>query len=151
MASTSQQLFTANDIQIGGNHYQQFGALQPWDVTLALDLGFLRGNFFKYLVRWKHKDGVEALRKAGHYLDKFIEYIEPHGDSINVPKFEPKYYMHVWQHFDLDTFQVTLFRIVCYGTTVAEMRAGRALLDAYIKSVDPRVPVRTDGVAPGDD
>lgn len=30
-------------------------------------------NAIKYLWRWKHKNGVEDLRKASYYLNKLIE------------------------------------------------------------------------------
>ena len=35
--------------------------------------GYLRGNIFKYLWRFRHKNGTEDLRKARWYLDKLIE------------------------------------------------------------------------------
>jgi hypothetical protein len=64
---------SANDHQEGGDHYNRFGNLQPWDVILHFGLGFLDGNAVKYLLRWRHKGGVEDLRKARHYIDKLIE------------------------------------------------------------------------------
>jgi predicted transcriptional regulator len=36
--------------------------------------GFLRGNILKYQWRYKHKNGVEDLRKAQWYTNKLIEY-----------------------------------------------------------------------------
>ena len=35
--------------------------------------GYLFGNMFKYLWRYKRKNGVEDLRKAKRYLEKLIE------------------------------------------------------------------------------
>lgn len=35
--------------------------------------GYLRGNIFKYLWRFRHKNGTEDLKKARWYLDKLIE------------------------------------------------------------------------------
>lgn len=35
-------------------------------------LGYLRGNVVKYLWRYRHKGGVESLKKAQWYLDKLI-------------------------------------------------------------------------------
>lgn len=37
-------------------------------------VGFLRGNILKYQWRYKHKNGVEDLRKAQWYTNKLIEY-----------------------------------------------------------------------------
>ena len=35
--------------------------------------GFCIVNAFKYLWRWKNKNGVEDVKKAKWYLDKFLE------------------------------------------------------------------------------
>lgn len=64
---------SANERQEGGDHYKRFGDLQPWDVVHHFDLEFFDGNAVKYLLRWRHKGGVEDLRKARHYIDKLIE------------------------------------------------------------------------------
>lgn len=67
---------SVNDIQIGGNHYKQFGNLQPWDAIIAWNCGYLDGAAIKYIARYKHKGGVTDLKKAIHYLEKLIEVIE---------------------------------------------------------------------------
>lgn len=69
--------------QIGGTHYT-IKAVQPWHameawMTREQFIGFLRGNAIKYLARCDDKGGVEDLKKARHYLDKLIEFIEPEG------------------------------------------------------------------------
>lgn len=68
----------ANKIQHGGNHYKQFSKvnLEPWDVINAWGLGYFDGNALKYIARWSHKNGVEDLKKAVHYLQKLIEIKE---------------------------------------------------------------------------
>ena len=62
----------ANDRQVAGNHYKQF-TYETWDVILDWGLGYLDGNAVKYLSRWRHKNGIEDLKKARHYIDKLIE------------------------------------------------------------------------------
>ena len=62
----------ANSRQIGGSHYKKF-KFETWDVILDWGLGYLDGNAVKYLSRWRHKNGVEDLKKARHYIDKLIE------------------------------------------------------------------------------
>jgi len=62
----------ANDVQVAGNHYKQF-KYETWDVIADWGLGYFDGNAVKYLSRWRHKNGVEDLRKARHYIDKLIE------------------------------------------------------------------------------
>lgn len=62
----------ANDLQVAGNHYKQF-KYETWDVIHTWGLGYFDGNAVKYLSRWRHKGGVEDLRKAAHYIQKLIE------------------------------------------------------------------------------
>lgn len=67
---------TVNDIQIGGDHYKKYGDLQPWDVIVAWNLGYLDGTALKYIARWRDKGGLDDIRKAIHFLEKFIEVEE---------------------------------------------------------------------------
>ncbi len=57
-------------------HY--VGKYECWDVmqanfTEAMMKGFAMGNVFKYIWRFREKNGVEDLKKARWYLDKAIE------------------------------------------------------------------------------
>lgn len=63
---------SANQIQIGGNHYKG-KALEAWDYIHQHGLGFFDGTAIKYLTRWRKKGGVEDLKKAAHYIQKLIE------------------------------------------------------------------------------
>lgn len=67
------QGMNANQKQIGGQHYKQFQGFEPWDVINVWGLGYLDGNAIKYIARWKHKNGVQDLKKAIHYLEKLVE------------------------------------------------------------------------------
>jgi len=64
---------TANDKQHGGQHYKKYGDIQPWDVVIAWNLGYLEGTALKYIARWKDKNGVEDILKAIHFLEKLVE------------------------------------------------------------------------------
>jgi len=66
----------ANDIQVGGDHYKKYGDLQPWDVIVAWNLGYLDGTALKYIARWRDKGGINDIKKAIHFLEKFIEVEE---------------------------------------------------------------------------
>lgn len=66
----------ANDRQEGGNHYKQFNGFEPWDAIIHFKLDYLTGTAVKYLLRWPHKNGIEDLKKAKHYIDKLIEVEE---------------------------------------------------------------------------
>jgi hypothetical protein len=60
--------------QVGGSHYKDKGSsMQPWAIIDAWGLDFYAGNVLKYILRYKHKGGLEDLQKARHYLDKLIE------------------------------------------------------------------------------
>lgn len=66
------------------SHYNQGGieCIEAIEVaTTGLDgiESFCTGNAIKYLWRWKHKNGVEDLKKAIWYINKLIERIELNG------------------------------------------------------------------------
>lgn len=63
----------ANDKQIGGEHYKKYKGIEPWDVVIAWNLGYLDGTALKYIARWRDKNGIEDLKKAIHFLEKLIE------------------------------------------------------------------------------
>lgn len=64
---------TANEKQEGGNHYKKYGDLQPWDVVIKWNLGYLEGTALKYIARWRDKNGIEDIKKAIHFLEKLVE------------------------------------------------------------------------------
>jgi hypothetical protein len=56
-------------------HYQGDECILAMEKMLGHDefRGFLRGNIFKYMWRYKDKNGIEDLRKANWYLDRLIK------------------------------------------------------------------------------
>lgn len=72
---TQSQTQDSNDIQIGGKHYKKC-LIQPWNYVHANGLDYFQGSIIKYITRWKDKGGVEDLRKAKHFLEKYIELEE---------------------------------------------------------------------------
>ena len=60
------------DKQIGGDHYKKYN-IQPLEYTMANNLNFCQGNVVKYVTRYKHKNGVQDLLKAIHYLELLID------------------------------------------------------------------------------
>jgi len=65
---------SANDKQVGGNHYQS--PIQHWDYVIAYDLDYFQAQVIKYMTRWKRKGGPPDLYKARHFLEKYIEHVE---------------------------------------------------------------------------
>ena len=72
----------ANDKQVDGTHYRKYGDIQPWDVVVAWNLGYLEGTALKYIARWQDKGGLNDIKKAIHFLEKLVEVeeakAEPH-------------------------------------------------------------------------
>lgn len=64
-----------NEEQVGGAHYTKC-TIQPWDYVIANDLDYFQGSIIKYVTRWRDKGGVQDLRKAMHFLEKYIEHEE---------------------------------------------------------------------------
>jgi len=62
---------SANKRQVGGDHY--VGQVQHWDWAASEDLDYFQGAITKYVARWKKKNGLEDLKKAQNYLEKYIE------------------------------------------------------------------------------
>lgn len=73
---------SANDVQIGGAHYRS--SIQHWDYVVANRLDYFQGQITKYVTRWREKGGLDDLRKARHFLDKYIEVIELQGDFYDI-------------------------------------------------------------------
>ena len=82
--------FTSNDLDTlttsanvnHPKHYKSESGLETIDVIEAFtsDLKGIEatdtGNILKYICRWKHKNGLEDLKKAQWYLNHLIEKVE---------------------------------------------------------------------------
>ena len=63
-----------NKTQVAGNHYQT--NIQHWDYVVANELDYFQAQVTKYATRCKRKNGLEDLKKAQHFLSKYIELVE---------------------------------------------------------------------------
>jgi hypothetical protein len=72
--STQNTLSDANSRQIGGSHYKS--EIQHWDYVVANRLDYFQGQITKYVTRWREKNGIEDLKKAQHFLEKYIQVEE---------------------------------------------------------------------------
>ena len=61
--------------QVGGSHYKDRG-IQPIEYMMSNELGYAEGAVVKYVTRWKDKGGVEDLKKAAHFLEMLIDFVE---------------------------------------------------------------------------
>jgi peptidoglycan hydrolase CwlO-like protein len=72
---------SANDKQVGGDHYRTENDLQHWDIVYMIFAGdYLLGNASKYMARLGKKGdlqkSVEDIDKAIHYLTKKREMMQ---------------------------------------------------------------------------
>lgn len=71
---------SANDRQIGGDHYKKHGDTgeQHWDRQYRLfGPGYFVGCATKYIERYRDKNGKQDLEKAIHFIQKLIELEYP--------------------------------------------------------------------------
>ena len=77
---------SANDHQIGGNHYARH-SIQPWDYIVSNELGYLEGNVVSCTVEINRKktditlDEIEMIYKAIKKAKKGIFESEDNGDN----------------------------------------------------------------------
>lgn len=70
-------------------HYQSETGLETIDVIEAFtsDLRGIEatdtGNVLKYMCRWKHKNGLQDLKKAKWYLEHLINCVEKKEGTAN--------------------------------------------------------------------
>ena len=62
----------ANERQVGAEHYG-LKEFQHWDMVNEFNLDYFQGQITKYVMRWRDKNGLEDLKKAQHFLEKYIE------------------------------------------------------------------------------
>jgi hypothetical protein len=68
---------SANERQVGGEHYKRTdGGEEHWDRVARLKLDYFQAQVTKYVERCWLKNGIEDLKKARHFLDKYIELKE---------------------------------------------------------------------------
>lgn len=72
----------SDTIKEAAKHYD-VGDVSTWDFIIAKELGYLEGTVVKYIVRWKHKDGVRDLKKCRDYINKLIEGEEKSVIDVN--------------------------------------------------------------------
>ena len=75
------------DKEVGGTHYADM-KVEPIEVIEALNMNFIQGCILKYISRYRHKGGIEDLKKALHYAkigagkDKeSILFVEIHSEK----------------------------------------------------------------------
>jgi hypothetical protein len=95
MDGLSGMVKSALDTQVGGGHYKDF-PIQPVEFCQKNGLNYCESNVIKYICRWKHKNGIEDLKKIKHYVDLLIELegLE-NGDTNDTGKLPSDIYTNV--------------------------------------------------------
>jgi len=62
---------SANDKQVGGDHYKRDGGPEHWD--WAADMPYLEARCTAYIERHSRKNGLADIEKALHFLQKIAE------------------------------------------------------------------------------
>lgn len=111
---------SANERQVGGNHYSSTSGLQHWDLIELYGVGYLEGCATKYLQRWKLKNGVQDLEKAAHYIQKLMELHEqgrvPRG---NVPADVLKRFCY--EDHELGVYERSAITLLCTWSCAAHL------------------------------
>ena len=96
---------SANDIQIGGSHYQR--DYQHWDFVCDTNMPYLIGCATKYVSRWRDKNGIEDLRKSIHYLEKATER------DVYLHNYDPAYCVKF--NRSIAIAEATVVELICQG------------------------------------
>lgn len=68
---------SANDRQVGGDHYSKIAGEQHWDRVARMNLNYFQGCATAYIERCLDKGhAIEDLEKAIHFCQKLIDLIE---------------------------------------------------------------------------
>lgn len=62
----------ALETQVGGNHYKDM-PMQPVELFAKTHCTAFQANIWKYIARYKYKNGAEDIRKCKHYAELAIE------------------------------------------------------------------------------
>lgn len=60
------------DVQVGGDHYKN-KKMQPIELITKTRCSFIQGCIWKYITRYKEKNGKEDINKCIHYAQLAIE------------------------------------------------------------------------------
>jgi hypothetical protein len=122
----------ANDIQVGGTHYQN--GFQHWDLVAKYHLGYFEGQVSKYITRHRSKNGKQDVDKALHFLNKMIEvaqvpFIPWWKVLVRETWYYPQHDKVSWDDMDrysacnqLDHYERVIVEIMCTWETVDDLR-----------------------------
>jgi hypothetical protein len=73
-AKVAQKQLNPDREQVGGQHYKvNDNQIQHWNLVIAHDWDYFQAQIIKYVMRWKQKGKIEDLKKAHHFLLKYMD------------------------------------------------------------------------------
>lgn len=123
---------SANDRQVGGNHYASSTGVQHWDWVTVNEMGYLEGNATKYVSRWRKKNGLQDLEKAIHYVDKLRETAERNG-AVNRCRLVCITASKFASDAGLDVIEEEFCRLMLEWSCVQDIVNARSLIDEIAK------------------
>lgn len=118
-------------------HYQSEAGLEVIDVIKAFtaDLKGIEatdtGNIIKYICRWKHKNGLEDLKKARWYLDHLIRIVDERMEEENMATEDWKPLSTKFKPCKYETTTHPYGYLACNGTKERDLCPGYAKCDQY--------------------
>lgn len=75
----------ASEVQIGGSHYKNM-KMQPVELFALTKCTAFQANIWKYIARYKYKNGKQDIEKAIHYAQLALEF-NCNGDLNTASKY----------------------------------------------------------------
>jgi hypothetical protein len=126
---------TANQRQVGGNHYKVGDLPEHWDLAIMYQWDPFQYQITKYVMRWKDKAGIQDLEKAAHFLEKYIEaakagkFAGPKKPWWNPPGTEDRTYSSA--HMMVRDAGFEMAPVKQTGYTNFTFEGGSAIMDLY--------------------
>lgn len=123
-------------------HYQSEAGLEVIDVIKAFtaDLKGIEatdtGNIIKYICRWKHKNGLEDLKKAKWYLEHPINIVDEEMEEQNMATEDWKPIPKTGIPRRCVYEQIRNDKVLCYGTREKDLCLGYGNCNKYKPKTD---------------
>lgn len=144
-----------NDYQIAGNHYQTTDKYQLWDLFADIELNFFLANAVKYIYRCKNKNGLEDLKKAQHYTDKFFSLTIKKQLLLLNNKFDEAIIRDFLnKEIQLYSDQYTLIYLICnlsnnicnFSTNVSVLKYEKKHIDKFFQYLNEELERKIESV-----
>lgn len=128
---------SADDKQVGGDHYINCEGDQHWTVMAKCGADYFAGCITKYVHRFPNKNGLQDLQKAMHFIDKCLETGSGNVEYPNITSV--KNWVCDQRHDKLTALENSYMRLVLHSILCEQnmweaKKALRNLIDLYAAS-----------------